>query len=79
MVQPDPQAPKDKRTGTNDSNQDLWRYLGLGTQLSVTVGLFAVLGWWLDMHFAWTPWGLVISASVGIAVGMYGFLKDVLR
>lgn len=81
MVPPDPQAPKDARKPdtTQGSNQDLWRYLGLGTQLAVTVGLFALLGWWLDRHFGWAPWGLVVTGSVGIAAGLYGFLKDVLR
>jgi F0F1-type ATP synthase assembly protein I len=79
MVHPDPQQPKAGNSQKSNGDRDLWHYLGLGTQLTVTVGLFALLGWWLDKKFGWTPWGMVGSASLGVAVGMYGFLKEALR
>lgn len=81
MVHPDPQSPRPDEGELKKSNgdRDLWRYLGLGTQLTITVALFVLLGWWLDKKFGWTPWGLVTSASLGVAVGMYGFLKEALR
>ena len=85
MVQPDsndsgkPEPPAKKSDGAGRQDQDLWRYLSAGTQLAVTVGLFVGLGWWLDQHFGWTPWGLVVAGMLGIGVGMYGFLKDALH
>ena len=78
MVQPETRPPKDEHSGKNGRDQDLWRYLGLGTQLTITVGLFVALGWWLDRQFGWTPWGLLVAATVGIGFAMFGFLKDVL-
>jgi F0F1-type ATP synthase assembly protein I len=87
MVQPEPHSPKDGNSekngrtpaGKSSGDQDLWRYLALGTQLAVTVGLFVGLGWWLDQKFGWSPWGLLVTATLGIGVAMYGFLKDAMR
>jgi F0F1-type ATP synthase assembly protein I len=60
----------------NLGNQDLWRYLGLGTQLALTVLLFLGIGWWLDWQFGWTPWGLMSMGVLGIAAALYHFLKE---
>ena len=79
MVQPEPPPPKDGNPGKNGRDQDLWRYLSMGTQLTITVALFVALGWWLDRHFGWTPWGLLGAATIGIGIAMYGFLKDAMR
>ncbi len=82
MVQPDPQPPQTPPKGSGDqggkygSDKDLWHYLGMGTQLTGTVGAFVLLGWWLDRKFGWTPWGLAVTASIGVAAAMYKFLKD---
>jgi F0F1-type ATP synthase assembly protein I len=67
-----------QRKATAD-NKDLWRYVSLGTQLTVTVALFSLLGWWLDEKFGWTPWGLVVAGMLGVAAGLYHFIKEALR
>lgn len=72
MVHPDPQAPK----SNHDNGDDLWRYVGLGLQLTVTIGLFVVLGWWVDRKFGYEPWGITVLSLVGIAVGLYHFVKE---
>ena len=76
----DPLQPPDKKGASRENgNQDLWKYAGLGTQLTLTVAVFAGLGWWLDRHFGWSPWGLLGFGIAGIAVSMYQFLRDALR
>jgi F0F1-type ATP synthase assembly protein I len=66
----------DKKAG---NNADLWRFFGSGMQLAATVGLFALLGWWLDGKFGWTPWGLVACGSFGTLAGLYHFLKGAMK
>ena len=69
-----PKAPQ-----KDGGNQDLFRYLGLGMQLSVTVAVFAGIGWWLDSKYGWSPYGLLSLGSLGVAAGLYHFAKDALR
>lgn len=71
MVPPEP-------GGKHGSDKDLWHFLGMGSQLAGTVALFVLLGWWLDRKFGWTPWGLIVSASIGVVMGLYSFLKGAL-
>ena len=59
----------------NSGNQDLWKYLGLGTQLTATVVLFVGAGWWIDAHFGCSPWGILVGGVLGIVAGLYQFLK----
>ena len=69
---PKAQAPKKEAPGT----QSGWRYVGLGVQLAVTVAVFVWLGWWLDSRFGWSPWGMCVLGLLGVAAGLYHFLKD---
>ena len=79
--QDDPRKPEkpeaDKQGYFGD--QDLWRYVSLGTQLTVTVGIFVALGWWLDERYGWSPWGILVAGTLGVAAGLYHFVKDVLK
>ena len=84
MVHPDPHpSPKDDdekpklKMGASD-NRDLWRLLGLGVQLTVTVAVFAALGNWLDKKYGWT-WGSIGFGLFGVAVGLYAFVRESLR
>jgi F0F1-type ATP synthase assembly protein I len=74
---PDKGEPETKTTPGN--NADLWRFFGAGIQLAATVGLFCLLGWWLDGKFGWTPWGLVACGSFGTIAGLYHFLKGAMK
>ncbi|MCY3024242.1 MAG: AtpZ/AtpI family protein [Planctomycetota bacterium] len=65
--------------GNGSGNRDLWRYLGLGTQLAVTVAVFVGLGWWLDQRYGWTPWGILTLGTLGVAAGLYHFLKETMK
>ena len=75
-----PRTPeKEPRKGSPAASQELWRYLGLGTQFAFTVALFVALGLWLDHRYGWSPWGVLALGTLGVAAGMYHFLKDALR
>jgi ATP synthase protein I len=42
--------------------------------------VFGVLaGYWLDKWLGTTPWILVGLSAVGISVGFYGFINDMLK
>lgn len=74
---PDSDLDGSKKTPENDAF--MWRFFGAGIQLAATVGLFALLGWWLDARFGWTPWGLMTCGTLGTAAAMYHFLKDAMK
>lgn len=57
--------------------KELAPYLGLGTQLALTVGLFALLGSWLDKEYDTKPTLLLISSVMGIVIGFYHFFKTI--
>ncbi len=80
MVADTPDPARQSTPKPPPSNQrDMWGYLGLGAQLAVTVLLFAGLGGWLDQRYGWSPWGLLTLGMLGVAAGLYHFLKDALR
>jgi ATP synthase protein I len=53
-------------------------YLGTGVQLAVTVGIMIYIGKILDDYFETYPLFILIFAFLGIAAGMYNFIKTVL-
>ena len=50
----------------------VWKLVG-GAAVGVIGGML------LDRWLGWTPWGLVGLSVVGICVGFYGFIHDMLR
>lgn len=58
-------------------NDPAWgRYLGLGLQMFVGVGLGIVVGTWLGRKFGNESRGVLIGVLVGVAGGMYVLIKD---
>ncbi len=68
-----------KEDKDNNSNNNWISYVGLGTQLAITVTAMAFLGLWLDHKFNTEPILTVISSFVGITAGLYNFIKTVLK
>ena len=70
-----------KNSSQEDENSDRgWvNYLGLGMQLAVTVTVMVFLGVWLDGKFKTEPLLTIICSFIGIAAGMYNFIKTVLK
>ncbi|HUX92568.1 MAG TPA: AtpZ/AtpI family protein [Ignavibacteriaceae bacterium] len=64
----------------NDNNPNAWvGYIGLGSQLAVTVVVMVLLGVWLDKKFSTEPILTIIFSFIGIAGGMYNFIKTALK
>jgi len=62
-----------------DNNEpNLGRYLGVGLEVAVGVGLGSLVGWWLDKRYQWS-WGMVIGAMIGLAGGMYLLIREAIR
>lgn len=57
--------------------KELAPYMNLGLQMALTIGLFALLGWWLDAKFETKPWLVTIGAIFGVVVALYSFFKTV--
>lgn len=50
----------------------VWKMVG-GAVVGVVGGV------WLDRWLGWTPWGVVVLSLVGISVGFYAFIRDMMR
>jgi F0F1-type ATP synthase assembly protein I len=75
MKQPEQNNKKEE----NDSGPGWVSYLGLGTQLAVTVTAMTFLGIWLDKKFNTAPILTIICSLFGVAAGIYNFIKTVLK
>jgi ATP synthase protein I len=65
--------------GDNDSNPNWGKFLGLGLEMAVGVGLGYVVGAWLDKKYGWAPKGVLVGTMLGLAGGMYLLIKEALR
>lgn len=63
----------------DNSNRDWLGYLGLGVQLAATVTVMAFLGVWLDGKFDTRPLLTVIFSFLGVASGLYSFIRSVIK
>ena len=63
----------------SDPNSNWGKYLGMGMEVAVGVGLGYVVGNWLDNKYGWSPWGVLVGTMLGIAAGMYLMIKEALR
>ena len=60
------------------SGKSPWRHAQIGIQIAVCVlaGFFG--GRWLDARFASAPWLTLGGAALGLAVGLYSAIREVL-
>jgi ATP synthase protein I len=69
----------DKIKGASNFYRDAGPYIGLGFQLAVTVTIMVFIGIWLDGQFETKPILTIVFAFLGVFVGMYTFIKSVLK
>jgi F0F1-type ATP synthase assembly protein I len=69
----------DKIKGASNFYRDAGPYIGLGLQLAVTVTVMVFIGIWLDDQFETKPILTIVFAFLGVFVGMYTFIKSVLK
>ena len=48
---------------------------GMGFDLAASVGVGALLGWWIDRRYDTAPWGVIICSSMGIVGGLLNFVR----
>lgn len=63
----------------NRTYREIAPYIGLGTQLAVTVTAMVFVGIWLDGKFNTNPILTILGAFIGVFVGMYHFIKSVTK
>ncbi len=52
-------------------------YMNLSWQMLITIGLFILLGWWLDGKFETKPILILVCAFLGIALAFYNFFRTI--
>jgi ATP synthase protein I len=63
----------------DDSDRNWISYFGLGIELAATVTIMLFIGVWLDKKFNTEPILTVIFAFLGVASGLYNFIRTVLK
>jgi F0F1-type ATP synthase assembly protein I len=61
----------------NDSDQGL-KYANIGFEFAGSVGLFALIGFFVDKHWGIGPAGVVTGSITGLVVGFYLLVKETL-
>jgi len=61
------------------SSGTLWSYAYEGTQMAVTLLVGIFVGIKLDARWDTSPWLTLAGAVLGIALGMYAFLRRALK
>jgi F0F1-type ATP synthase assembly protein I len=60
----------------DDKEQVNWtRMAGVGIEFAVAIGLFTVIGYLIDRWLGSKPWGVIVGAAVGFAVGLRALVK----
>jgi len=49
--------------------------LTLGTELTIPIVVFALIGYWVDTEYQSQPTWMIIGLFVGLLVGAYNFWK----
>ena len=62
----------------NSSLKQVGPYLGLGTQMAVTIVLLTLLGKYIDDSYSTKPIFTIIGAFFGAFAGLYTFIRNVL-
>ena len=59
------------------SDDDARGLLMAAMEFSVTMIAGAMIGWFIDRHFATTPYGVIIMAIIGMVAGIYNLYRSV--
>ena len=63
-----------------EKTRAIWRgarHASVGLEVGVAVAIGALGGWWLDGHFGWTPWGLMVGTLAGVGAATKALLRVV--
>ena len=70
-----------EQNGENDRRQGRlpwgWvRMYALVFEFLAYIGVLGYLGWRLDEHRGWQPWGLLIGLMAGTGLGLYRMIRE---
>ena len=52
------------------------RYSGVGLELAGATAGLALVGYWIDSHYATAPWGILGGVAIGIVGGLYNMIRE---
>lgn len=73
----DSNSKKPLRDAIHQAIKEMAPLLNLGTQMAVSIVLFAFIGWWLDSKFQASPVFIIIFSGLGIFAAFYYFFKAI--
>ena len=74
---PQPHAPPGGDRGSRPRLSSGSEFAGLGLQFAGSIGLFGLLGWWLDGRLGTGPWLLILLIFVGAGAAFYSMYRRV--
>lgn len=73
---PEPSPPGGRPPAAGSDDTSGWYAIaGTGIEFLTAVGLFVLVGWWLDGKWNSFPWLTLAGAAVGFAAGLYLLIK----
>jgi ATP synthase protein I len=64
-------------SGTRPPNSP-WRFAATGLEVAASIALGVILGVWADGRFGSAPWGTLAGGFLGMAIGLYTLIRNVL-
>ena len=52
------------------------RHAGVGIEFAAAVAGFALLGYWVDLRYETSPWGVLIGVALGLIGGTYNLIRE---
>ena len=70
-----PERAPQPRPAVPDTTAGWYAIAGIGIEFAIALGMFLLIGWWLDGKWHSFPWLTITGAAVGFAVGLYLLIK----
>jgi len=59
------------------SDRPSWiRFSGIGIEFAAAVLGCSIVGYWIDLHYHCSPWGVLIGAGTGLIGGTYNLVRE---
>jgi ATP synthase protein I len=71
--------PDDELSGFAKSYRAAAPWLNASAKLTTGPLLGVLVGWYIDKERGSSPYGVLFGSIIGIAIGFYGFIRDVLK
>ena len=58
------------------SSSSWMKYSGVGFGFVGAIAGFGLIGFWLDKHYGWSPWGVLVGVALGMVGATYNLIRD---